>query len=76
LAAATSMSLSPELRMQFAVALHRVFVAGTAVSVAGLVASLFLPHLAFKPVRAMAGEQLIEAEMANLDSESEPIVVE
>ena len=76
LAAATSMSLAPELRMQFAVALHRVFVAGAAVSVAGLVASLFLPHLAFKPVPAMAGEQLIEAEMASLDSESEPIVVE
>jgi len=76
LAAATSMSLSPELRMQFAFALHRVFVAGTAVSVAGLVASLFLPHLAFKPVTASAGEQLIEAEMASLDSKSEPIVVE
>jgi EmrB/QacA subfamily drug resistance transporter len=76
LAAATSMSLSPELRMQFAVALHRVFVAGTVVSGAGLFASLFLPHLDFKPVPAMAGEQLIEAEMANLDSESEPIVVE
>jgi hypothetical protein len=27
-------------------------------------------------VTAMAGEQLIEAEMANLDSKSEPIVVE
>ena len=76
LAAATSMSLSPELRMQFAYALHRVFVAGTLVSGAGLVASLFLPHLAFKPVPAMTGEQLIEAEMASLDSESEPIVVE
>jgi EmrB/QacA subfamily drug resistance transporter len=76
LAAATSMSLSPELRMQFAIALHRVFVAGTLVSVAGLFASLFLPHLDFRPVAAMAGEQLLEAEMANLDSKSEPIVVE
>jgi EmrB/QacA subfamily drug resistance transporter len=76
LGAATSMSLSPELRLQFAVALHRVFVAGAVVSGAGLVASLFLPHLDFKPVPAMAGEQLIEAEMANLDSKSEPIVVE
>jgi predicted MFS family arabinose efflux permease len=76
LAAATSMSLSPELRMQFAVALHRVFVAGTVVSIGGLVASLFLPHLDFKPVPAMAGEQLIEAEMASLDAKSEPVVVE
>ena len=75
-AAATSMSLAPELRMQFAIALHRVFVAGTTVSAAGLVASLFLPHLAFKPVPAMAGEQLLEAEMASLDSKSEPIIVE
>jgi len=76
LAGATSMSLSPELRMQFAIALHRVFVAGTIVSGLGLVASLFLPHLAFTPVAAMAGEQLIEAEMANLDAKSEPVVVE
>jgi len=76
LADGTSMSLSPELRMQFAVALHRVFMAGAIVSAAGLLASLFLPHLDFKPVPAMAGEQLIEAEMASLDSESEPIVVE
>jgi hypothetical protein len=70
------MSLSPELRLQFAVALHRVFIAGTVVSGAGLIASLFLPHLDFKPVTAMAGEQLIEAEMASLDSKSEPVVVE
>jgi len=76
LGAATAMSLSPELRMQFAIALHRVFLAGTAVSAAGLLASLFLPHLAFKTVPAMAGEQLLEAEMASLDSKSEPIVVE
>jgi predicted MFS family arabinose efflux permease len=73
---ASSMSLSPELRLQFAVALHRVFIAGTVVSGAGLIASLFLPHLDFKPVPAMAGEQLLEAEMASLDAKSEPIVVE
>jgi hypothetical protein len=76
LAAATSMALSPELRTHFAVALHRVFVAGAVVSAAGLFASLFLPHLDFKAPSAMAGEQLIEAEMATLDSKSEPIVVE
>jgi EmrB/QacA subfamily drug resistance transporter len=76
LASSTAMSLSPELRLQFAVALHRVFVSGAVVSGAGLVASLFLPHLDFKQVPAMAGEQLIEAEMASLDSKSEPVVVE
>ena len=76
MAAATTMSLSPELRAHFAVALHRVFVAGTVVSAAGLFASIFLPHLSFNSVPAMAGEQLLEAEMANLDSESEPIIVE
>jgi len=76
LAGATSMALSPELRTQFAVALHRVFVAGAVVSAAGLFASLFLPHLDFKPAPAMAGEQLIEAEMATLDSKSEPVVVD
>jgi EmrB/QacA subfamily drug resistance transporter len=75
-AGAASTILSPELRTQFAVALHRVFVAGTAVSATGLVASLFLPHLDFKHVPALAGEQLLEAEMASLDSESEPIIVD
>jgi len=73
---AASLAVSPELRAQFAVALHRVFVAGTMVSATGLFASLFLPHLDFKPVPAMAGEQLLEAEMASLDSSSEPIIVE
>jgi EmrB/QacA subfamily drug resistance transporter len=76
MAAATTMSLSPELRAHFAVALHRVFVAGSMVSAAGLFASIFLPHLAFDSVPVMAGEQLLEAEMASLDSKSEPIVVE
>lgn len=76
MAAATTMSLSPELRAHFAIALHRVFVAGTVVSAAALVASIFLPHLAFDSVPAMAGEQLLEAEMASLDSASEPIILE
>ena len=39
-------------------------------------ATFFLPHIDLQPVPAMAGEQLIEAEMANLDAKSEPIVVE
>jgi hypothetical protein len=73
---AASAILSPELRAQFAVALHRVFVAGAVVSATGLFASFFLPHLDFTHVPTLAGEQLLEAEMASLDSDSEPIIVE
>jgi EmrB/QacA subfamily drug resistance transporter len=76
LAQATSMTLSPELQAQMAHALHLVFLAGAIVSTAALVATFFLPEVDFKSVPALAGEQLIEAEMANLDSKSEPVVVE
>jgi len=41
-----------------------------------LAATFFLPHIDLQPMPAMAGEQLLEAEMANLDAKSEPIVVE
>ena len=70
------MTLSPELQAQMAHALHLVFLAGAIVSTAALVATFFLPEVDFKSVPALAGEQLIEAEMANLDSKSEPVVVE
>ena len=53
-----------------------MFIAGAVVSAAALVATFFLPRVDFKPMPAMAGEQLIEAEMANLDAKSEPVVVE
>ncbi len=70
------MALSPELQVQVR--------AGAAPRVPGrrhrvgrgARGTFFLPQLDFKPVPAMAGEQLIEAEMANLDAKSEPIVVE
>jgi EmrB/QacA subfamily drug resistance transporter len=75
-AAGAGVVLSPELQAQMAWALHRVFVAGAIVSGLALVASLFLPAVHFQPVPAMAGEQLIEAELANLDAEGEPIIVE
>jgi len=73
---AGTMALSPDLQAHFASALHLVFVAGSIVSVAALITSLFLPSIHFGPVKAMAGEELIEAEMANLDRNDEPIVVE
>ncbi len=76
LAQVTSMALTPELQAQIALSLHHVFVAGAVVSAMALAATFFLPKVDFKPVGAMAGEQLLEAEMASLDSKSEPIVVE
>ena len=68
--------LTDALRQQFAYALHQVFIAGAVVSAAGLVATFFLPHVDFgRGVTAAAGEQLIEAEMANLEPDDEPIAV-
>lgn len=46
-AAAGAVALSGAVREQFAAALHQVFLAGAAVSGAGLVGSLFLPHVDF-----------------------------
>jgi hypothetical protein len=70
------MALSGPVRDQFAAALHRVFLAGTAVSFAGFIASLFLPHVDLSHgMPASAGEQMIEAEMANLRPEDEPVAV-
>jgi hypothetical protein len=71
-----TMALTESIRDQFAMGLHRVFLAGLLVSVAGLVATLFLPHVHFsKPVPSGTGEQMIEAEMTNLRPEDEPIAV-
>jgi hypothetical protein len=75
LSQATS-TLSPIVQTQIALGLHRVFIAGAVVSAAALAATFFLPRVDFRPVTASAGEQLIEAEMANLDAESEPVVVD
>jgi fucose permease len=71
-----AVALSGPVRDQFAVALHRVFVAGTIVSGAGLLATMFLPSVRFSQgIPATAGEQLLEAEMANLQPEDEPIAI-
>ena len=74
--ASGAITLSGPLRDQFAAALHRVFIAGTVVSGAGLLATMFLPPVNFSHgVPAAAGEQLIEAEMTNLQPEDEPIAI-
>jgi predicted MFS family arabinose efflux permease len=74
--ASGAIALTGPLRDQFAIALHRVFVAGTVVSGAGLVATMFLPSLHFsRGMRSDAGEQMIEAEMTNLQPEDEPVAI-
>jgi EmrB/QacA subfamily drug resistance transporter len=74
--AATASALTPAVRAQFAVALHRVFLAGAVVSAAGLAATFFLPAVSFaRGVPDAAGEQMIQAEMANLKPEDEPVAV-
>ncbi len=76
LTAAAGMALSPAAREQFAAALHRVFLAGTLVSGAGLLAALFLPPVSFaRGVADSAGEQMIAAEMTNLEPDDEPVSV-
>ena len=74
--ASGALAITGPVRDQFAAALHRVFVAGTVVSGAGLVATLFLPPVHFSQgVPAAAGEQMIEAEMTNLNPEDEPVAI-
>jgi len=74
--AANGAALSASARDQFAIALHRVFVSGAIVSAAGLLATLFLPSIHFaRGVPDAAGEQMLQAEMTNLEPEDEPIAV-
>ena len=70
------MAPSEPVRQQFAAALHRAFLAGLAASVSALLGALFLPPVDMSPsVPAAIGEQMIEAEMANLRPEDEPMAV-
>jgi hypothetical protein len=74
--AATASMLTGPVRAQFAGALHRVFLAGAMVSAAGLFATFFLPAVSFaRGVPDAAGEQLIQAEMTNLEPEDEPVAI-
>jgi hypothetical protein len=73
---AGSMVLTAPIRDQFAFGLHRVFLAGLVVSAAGFIATLFLPPVHFsRKVSSGTGEQMIEAEMASLRPEDEPVAV-
>jgi predicted MFS family arabinose efflux permease len=74
--AATGAMLSGPVRLQFATALHHVFLAGMVLAAASLLATLFLPAVDFSAgVSAGAGEQMLAAEMANLEPEDEPVAV-
>ena len=74
--AATGAILTGGARLQFAGALHSVFVAGAMVAGASFVATLFLPPVDFsRGVDAAAGEQMLEAEMTTLKPEDEPVSV-
>jgi Na+/melibiose symporter-like transporter len=74
--ASGTITLSGPLRELFAAALHRVFIAGAVVSGAGLLATMFLPPVQFSQgVPAAAGEQMLEAEMTNLQPDDEPIAI-
>jgi EmrB/QacA subfamily drug resistance transporter len=71
-----SLTLSPEMRLQFAAALHRVFLLGAFVAVGCLAGTLALPAVHFgEGLRRSAGEEMIEAEMATLDRDDEPVVI-
>ncbi|MBI2189223.1 MAG: MFS transporter [Acidobacteria bacterium] len=74
--AATGAMLTGAARLQFAGALHHVFIAGTVLAGASLVATLFLPPVDFSTgVPKAAGEQMLAAEMTNLEPEDEPVGV-
>ena len=73
---ANGAALSASVREQFARALHQVFVSGAIVSAAGLLAALFLPSIDFsRGVSGAAGEQMLQAEMTNLEPDDEPVAV-
>ncbi|MBI4263793.1 MAG: MFS transporter [Acidobacteria bacterium] len=75
-AVAAGALLSGPARLQFAAALHQVFMAGAVLAAASLVATFFLPPVDFsRGVGAAAGEQMLAAEMANLEPEDEPVGV-
>ena len=74
LVGADLLELSSAVRTQFAGALHQVFLAGAVVSAAGLVATLFLPAVDFgRGVRGAAGEEMLTAEITNLEPDDEPV---
>jgi hypothetical protein len=74
--AATGAMLTGAARLQFAAALHPVFIAGAVLAAASFIATLFLPPVDFsKGVPTAAGEQMLAAEMTNLEPKDEPVGV-
>jgi EmrB/QacA subfamily drug resistance transporter len=74
--AAGGAMLTGAARLQFATALHQVFLAGTVLAAASVVAGLFLPPVDFSGgVPAAAGEQMLSAEMTNLEPDDQPVGV-
>jgi predicted MFS family arabinose efflux permease len=75
--AAGGMQLQGAARVQFATALRHVFAFGALVSGVALAGSFVLPPVDLsRGVPTGAGETLLAAEMANLESEGEPQAVE
>jgi EmrB/QacA subfamily drug resistance transporter len=73
---ATTVTLTGTVRLQFAAALHDVFLAGAGIAAAAVVVTFFLPAVNFaRGVPAAAGEQLIAAEMTTLEPDDEPVAV-
>jgi EmrB/QacA subfamily drug resistance transporter len=74
--AAGGTMLTGAVRLQFAAALHQVFVAGAILAGTALLATFFLPPVDFtRGVPAAAGEQMLSAEMTNLEPQDEPVGV-
>ena len=68
------MAMAGPLRLQFALALHYVFLTGAIISAGGLLATFFLPYVDFgRGVKSGAGEEMLAAEMANLEPDDEPV---
>ena len=68
--------LTGAARLQFAAALHQVFVAGAVIAGASLLATFFLPPVDFgRRMSVGAGEQMLAAKMTNLQAESEPVIM-
>ncbi len=73
---ASAVSLSGPVRLQIAAALHQVFVAGALTAFLALIVTFFLPEVNLSNgVGAATGEQMLAAEMTNLDPDDEPVAV-
>jgi hypothetical protein len=71
-----AVALTGVARDQFAAALHQVFVTGLIITGGALGAAFFLPPVDFhRGVAPAAGEQMLAAEMANLEPRDEPVAV-